>query len=172
LSGWRNDVNGLKTTLRTITTTLLLLPALAVAGTVFTWVDEDGTTHFSETPPADATVETRSIEIDTPPSPVADDRFSVINQAQRMQEMRLENERARTERLQAEAEADRARAEAQATRQPRDDSGYRGSGYYPLYYYPQLPGHRPGYRPGRPGHLPSKPGQQPSRPTVGIPSRR
>ena len=165
-------MNGLKTTLRTLSLTLLLLPALAAAGTVFTWVDEDGVTHFSETPPADAAVETRSIEIDTAPSPVADDRFSVINQAQRMQEMRLESERVRTERLQAEAEARRAAAEARAAERSYDDDDYGNRYYSPVWGSGFWPGHRPGHRPGRPGHLPALPGNRPSRPTVGVPSRR
>ena len=96
----------------------LLLPAAAAAGTVYSWTDADGVTHFSESPPSDTTQDIRRFEIDTPPAvqpAVADDHFSVINQAARMQESRLENERARTERLQVEAEARRAQAEAQAT---------------------------------------------------------
>jgi hypothetical protein len=152
----------------------LLLPAATAAGTVYSWTDADGVTHFSESPPADATLDIRRFEVDTPPAvqpAVDDDHFSVINQAARMQESRLENERARTERLQAEAEARRARAEAQAARRSQDDGDDYDRRYYPLYHSPWLPGHRPGHRPGRPGHLPSDPARKPARPRVGIPAR-
>ena len=153
-------------TLRAILCSLLLpLPAVAAADTVYTWTDADGVAHFSETPPADAVLETRRIEIETPPgiqSAVDDEYFSVINQAERMQQSRLENERARTERLQAEAQIRKAAAEARAANRY----------YAPLWGSALWPGHRPGHRPGRPGHLPSRPGNRPSRPTVGVPNRR
>jgi hypothetical protein len=161
----------MQTTIRAILCSLLLLPAVATAGTVYTWTDADGVTHFSETPPADASLDTRQIEIDTPPaveSPVDADHFSVINQAERMQQSRLENERARTERLQAEAEARKAAAEARAANRSYDDDDY-GNRYYAPLWGPAL---WPGHRPGRPGHLPSRPGSSPSRPTVGVPGRR
>ena len=165
----------MQATTRTILGILLLLPAVATAGAVYTWTDDDGVTHFSETPPEDVTIETRRIEIDTPPavqSPVTDDHFSVINQAQRMQQSRRENERARTERLQAEAEARRAAAEARAADRSYDDDDYSRRYYTPIWGSAFWPGHRPGHRPGHPGHLPERPGNRPSRPVVGIPSRR
>ena len=163
-------------TLRAILCSLLLpLPAVAAADTVYTWTDADGVAHFSETPPADAVLETRRIEIETPPgiqSAVDDEYFSVINQAERMQQSRLENERARTERLQAEAQIRKAAAEARAANRSHDDADYSNRYYAPLWGSALWPGHRPGHRPGRPGHLPSRPGNRPSRPTVGVPNRR
>ena len=168
----------MKTTLRANLGLLLLLPAIAIAATVYTWTDEMGVTQFSETPPPDITLEARRIEVDSPPAmhpPLDDDHFSVINQAQRMQQNRLENERARTERLQAEAQAKQAAAEARAANRNYDDYSYREPYYFPLYSFPRRPWHRPGFRPGVPGHLPSRPGpgpgHRPGRHSVGIPTQ-
>ncbi|MEN8107298.1 MAG: DUF4124 domain-containing protein [Pseudomonadota bacterium] len=150
----------------------LLLSSVSAAGTVYSWTDDEGVTHFSETPPDDAAIETRRIEVQTTPaiqSSVDNDYFSVINQARRMQQSRLESEQVRTGRLQAEAEVRKASAEATAANRSYDDDDYyRNRTYYPLYGYPYRPGHRPGHRPGRPGHIPAR---KPGRPTVGIPKR-
>jgi hypothetical protein len=145
----------------------LLLPiAQSSAGQVYTWVDENGTTHFSEAPPDNEAISTEQINLQPAPSAgiiAGDDFYSVANQADRMERTRLENEKLTAERLQAEAEANRARAEARATQQIQ----YQGSSqddarYYPAYsYYPNYR-HRPGHgnkphpgKPGRPGHLPA-----------------
>ncbi len=136
---------------------LLTLPVPATcAEQVYTWVDDSGTTHFSEAPPPDSTFVTQLLEV-LPASGVApgnapDDGFySVINQAARMQTRRLENEKLRAERKQADAEASKARAEAQAALQ---DSYYNEDvSYYPYYPRYRRPwnGHKPrpgdGYRP-------------------------
>lgn len=173
-------------TLRTGLGLLLLLPALASAATVYTWTDDRGVTHFSETPPPDRMADTRRLEIDAPPAmgpAFDDDYFSVINQARRMQQSRLENERARVERLKAEAQAKRAAAQARAARRSDDEYYYREPWYTPIYSYPRhpwyRPGFRPGFRPGVPGHLPSRPGpgpgpgpgQRPVRRSVGVNTR-
>ena len=160
--------------LRALPCLLSLLPVAAAAATVYTWTDNRGVTHFSETPPPDMTVETRRMEIDTPPAmrpPLDDDHFSVINQARRMQQSRLENERARTERLQAEVQARRAAAEARAANRGHDNYNYRQPYYTPLNSFPGYFWGRPGHGPGRPGHLPARPGHQPGRHTVGINTR-
>ena len=166
---------GIKT-IRALPGLLLLLPALASAASVYTWTDDRGVTHFSETPPPDSMADTRRLEINPPPAmgpAFDDDHFSVINQARRMQQSRLENERARTERLKAEAQAKQAAAQARAANRSYDEYSYRDPWYLPIYSYPRRPWYRPGFRPGRPGHLPSRPGpvQRPVRRSVGVNTR-
>ena len=151
----------------------------AAAAPIFTWVDQDGVTHFSETPPEDDAVESFRIELEQAPAagPAQDDDyFSVVNQVDRMRKSRLENEKVRTERLQAEAEARRAAT----ANQPRSSDYYYDSnryfpatsflGYRPGYQPGYKPGHRPGNKPGhrrgnqssiRPGHRPVHPIQLP-----------
>ena len=132
---------------------LLTLPLSAISTEqVYTWVDGSGTTHFSEAPPPDSTFDMRLLEIlpasGAAPGNQPDDGFySVINQAERMQARRLQNEKLTAERKQAEAEASKARAEAQAALQnsyANDDDIYYP--YYPRYRRPWN-GHKP-----RPGH--------------------
>ena len=127
---------------------------------VYTWIDDSGTTHFSETPPANTTVDVELLEVlpasGAGPDTTTDDGFySVVNQVERMQTRRLENEKLAAEKRQADAQASRARAETQAALQ---NANYDDNvSYYPAYpYYPRYrrhPGH--GHRPGhgnRPGH--------------------
>ena len=135
----------------------------AMAAPVFTWVDPDGVTHFSESPPEDDSIESFRIELEQAPAagPAPDDDyFSVVRQMERMEKSRLENEKVRTERLQAEAEARRAAA----ANQPRaSNQEYDSDRYYPTYpVYGYRPGFHPGFKPGhRPGHRPGRPGQLP-----------
>lgn len=100
------------------------LLAPASAGAIFTWVDKDGVTHFSESPPENGSVKARQIEVE--PAPVVgntgeDDYFSVVRQLERMQQRRLENERAKLERLQAETAARQAEEAAEAETPPQED---------------------------------------------------
>jgi hypothetical protein len=155
--------------------------AHAVATPVFTWVDRDGVTHYSESPPEDDSVESFMIELEQAPAagPAQDDDyFSVVNQAGRMEKSRLENEKARTERLQAEAEV----RQAAAASQPRPTSNDTDTNRYYLAYpnYGYRPGYRPGFKPGlRPGHRPGhgsghrpgRPGQSPGHDYGSHPSR-
>jgi len=141
---------------------LTLSTSFAGAAEVYTWVDDSGVTHFSETPPAQRTSDTQLIEV-TPtaaPASLADDDFySVVNQADRMRARRLENEKLAAEKKQADAEASKARAEAAAIRQGAyNDSASDNSRYYPVY--PFYPRSRYGHHPGRPGygHHPGRPG--------------
>jgi hypothetical protein len=133
---------------------------------VYTWVDASGTTHFSETLPPEPATRAQLIEVlpasGAAPANVVDDGFySVINQAERMQKRRLENEKLAAEKRQADAEASKARAEAQAALQ--NPYYNEPDTWYPVYpYYPRYGHRRPGYgnKPGhgnRPGHG-SKPG--------------
>lgn len=156
---------------------LLLLPlAQSSAEQAYTWIDERGTTHFSEVPPHNESVNAEPINLLPAPSAgnIRDsDFYSVVNQADRMERRRLENEKLTAERLQAEAEAKRAHAEAQAARQiPYQQNTQEDTRYYPAYpaypYYRNY-GRRPGYgnkpypgKPGRPVHLPSRPGHLPA----------
>jgi hypothetical protein len=133
---------------------------------VYTWVDAEGTTHFSESQPLESETDAQLIEVlpasGAGPGRVTDESFySVINQAERMQTRRLKNEKLIAEKKQADAEASKARAEAQAALQ----NSYNNDPvtYYPVYpYYPRRGHNRPwhGQRPGhgnRPGH--SRPGK-------------
>jgi len=145
----------------------------ALAGVVYRWVDPNGVTHFSETPPPDPAVQPAMIELSPPPPPPPDydDYYSVVRQAERMERRRLENEKLEAERRQAEAEAMRARIEAQAAMQTPGTYSEPDFGYLPVYPgYPGYgPGHgnrpwRPGDRPDRPGHWPDQPGYWPGQP--------
>ena len=156
--------------IRTVSSVIifLLLPiAQSSADQVYTWVDENGTTHFSEEPPHDDAISAEKINVQPAPSAgniAGDDFYSVANQADRMERTRLENEKLTAERLQAEAETRKASAEAQAVQQIQ----YQGSSqddarYYPAYPYYSDYRRRPGYghkphqgKPGRPGHLPAQ----------------
>ena len=76
---------------------LLSLPAsLSSAAPVYTWTDDAGITHFSETPPPDPATDTQLVNIQPPPAAANTpdgDFYSVINQADRMERSRLANEK-------------------------------------------------------------------------------
>jgi len=131
---------------------LLALPAsLASAAQVYTWIDDAGVTHFSETPPPNPATDIQLINIQPPPASAdtpAGDFYSVINQAERMESSRLANEKLAAEKKKADAEASKARAEAAALQQGSYNNTNDDTRYYPAYpYYPNY-----GHRPGRPGH--------------------
>ena len=134
--------------------TLLLALTMPVAGAaqIFTWVDDTGVTHYSETPPPDDAPDGRRIEIETPPprgpDRAGDDFYSVINQAARMESRRLEHEKLEAEKKQAIAEARKARAEAAAIQQGAHNDNNYTTRYYPVFpYYPRY-----GHHPWKPGH--------------------
>jgi hypothetical protein len=136
---------------------LTLSVSFASAAQVYTWVDDSGITHFSETPPAERAAEILLIDIAPAPAgtdSAGDDFYSVINQAKRMEARRLENEKLDAEKKQASAEASRARAEADAIQQGSyNDSAADDIRYYPAYpAYPYYPHY--GHHPGRPGYGP------------------
>ena len=133
---------------------VLLLAALPVGSTqIYTWIDDKGVTHFSQSPPGDDSISVEQLEI--LPSPSAgntmDENFySVVNQANRMETRRLENMKIIAERQQAEAETKRAAAETRAVKQSsyQDNNNAR---YYPAYPVISRYGYgRQGY--GRPGY--------------------
>lgn len=142
---------------------LLLTGSAAWAGNVYSWTDADGVTHFSETPPGQAGIESTVRELEAAPAvtlPSADDYYSVANQAARMEARRLEQARQRAEILRAEAEARRADAEAEAAR--REETATEpeaGTRYLPLYPWNPYghrdwPFHRPPPRYPPPGPYP------------------
>ena len=131
---------------------LTLSVSLTSAAQVYTWVDDSGVTHFSETPPAERATDTQLIDITPTAAPASNadnDFYSVVNQADRMETRRLENEKLAAEKKQASAEASKARTEAAAIQQRSYyDSADDNNRYYPVYpYYPPY-----GHHPGRPGH--------------------
>jgi Domain of unknown function (DUF4124) len=142
---------------------LLAVLSGSTAGPVYTWVDDSGITHFSDTPPTDESLGAGLIEDLPPPAagmPADGDFYSVVNQVQRMETRRLLNEKLIAERLQAEAEAGRVRAEALAAQQPvivyeNEPGGYIYP-YYQHYHHRRHGKHRPGdHKPGshpRPEH--------------------
>lgn len=92
-------------------------------GVVYTWVDIDGVTHFSDNPPvSDAVVDSRVESLAMPegfPDPPDPDQdyYSIANQWKRMNVERVENEKlallrmqARTERIRVENEAGKVEA--------------------------------------------------------------
>ena len=154
-----HEIDHMKQTTRIYLTILLTLPTTFAGATqVYTWVDDAGVTHFSETPPPDPATDTRLVNIQPPPAPVdapAEDFYSVINQAERMERSRLASEKLAAEKKQADAEASKARAEAAALQQRSDNSASDDTRYYPAYPYIPYYGHHPG-RPGH-GHKPVHP---------------
>lgn len=144
--------------------TCLLYMEVVQAQTIYTWVDEDGVTHFSQTGPADGSQPAETLDIEPPPAPARtpdEDYFSVIRQSQRMHEQRIELEKARAERMAAEAAANQTRTQPYQTEEYESSERYR----YPYLAYPYRPHYpvhryRPGYRPPHyrpPGHKPYRP---------------
>lgn len=148
----------------------------ANAADIFKWVDEDGVTHFSQTPPESGT-QSQTLEMPVFPPPAqnpADDYYSIANQAKRLETSRLAIEKNRFEQRLAEEKL--ALEQANAQQQAYQDD----STYYPVYgvsgygvsghrRYNRYNGYRPGYaRP--PGQRP--PGIHPPSPCKYKPCRR
>ena len=120
-----------------------LLVAPTAAAEVYKWVDENGVTHFTETPPdLSVTGVSQPTLRDTRPSDYDPDQdiYDVEGQAERMQQLRDE----RTEKRQARLEREREAQKRQAV-QYRDQEYYR----YPIY--------RPGWVNPRPPLRPNPP---------------
>lgn len=118
---------------------LFVLPtAPSSAERAYTWVDENGTTHFSEDPPYDGSMSAEQIELLPAPSAGniadGDDFYSVINQADRMEKKRLEHERQIAQRLQEQLEARRAAEEARnVAPTPGQQEAQEYTRPYPVY---------------------------------------
>lgn len=127
---------------------LWLVPLSASAGTVHTWVDEDGVTHFSDEPPESQQVDVTVLEVpENFPQPAAadEDYYSIVNQWQRAQEERMAREQLKLERAKLKAE------------QRRQSPDYAEIRYEPVPYV-VAPARYPGfYDPGygfNPRHKP------------------
>jgi len=125
---------------------IVIIPfSSAISEPVFTWVDQEGVTHFSESPPEDASIQPTQLEVLPPTdagSVATDNYYSVANQAERMEARRLERLEAAAERFRAEADAIRAANEARTAEQTADNNDTGNTYYYPLPRYPYTPGHR------------------------------
>ncbi|MGI9301477.1 MAG: DUF4124 domain-containing protein [Gammaproteobacteria bacterium] len=76
---------------------ILVLLTSATAGEVFMWTDKWGVTHFSQTPPVEGTPGVHAHELGPLPPAVSpeEDYFSIINQANRLEDRRLARQKAR-----------------------------------------------------------------------------
>ena len=121
--------------------TLLLASAAASeiqALEVYSWVDENGVTHFSDTGPEDAS------QLENPaPADDGEDVFGIEAQAERMRALRETMEERRSAALEA-----RRQAAQQPVVQYVDQPRYG----YPIFGLPGYPGYpaRPPERPPRP----------------------
>jgi hypothetical protein len=163
--------------------TLALTAAVSAAGVtaapVYRWVDEGGVVHFGDEPPPDGAGAVERVEVEPGSPAAADDYYSVVNQARRMEAQRLERERHRAE---VEALRREAAPPAESAAPPRPDPvspravwvvprGYWGPGYRPGHWPPGRPGWDPrrGWD-GRP-HRQAPPRPEPPRFSVDLPQR-
>ena len=109
---------------------LLCLVAIhfPVAGkTIHQWVDADGVTHFSDSPPSTAVDDVKTLELadnlSSADNPAAD-YYSITNQWQRLRDERDRNAELRLERQRLRAEERAAAVEPQPYSQPQ---------YLPVY---------------------------------------
>jgi hypothetical protein len=111
-----------------------------LAGTVHSWVDDDGVTHFSDSPPAVAVEGATTLVLnDLPPSAdeASSDYYSIVNQWQRMSAER--EKKTATSLARARIRADQAAALSY------DDAPYQGISeprYFPAYGFPYRNGGR------------------------------
>jgi len=149
----------MKTRLKICYATLLL--AIGAAGgvsaiEVYSWVDENGVTHFSDTRPEDAARPVRKLMLENPaPADPDEDVFGIEAQAARMQALRETMEARRSAALEARREAAQ-----QPVVQYVEQPGY-GYPIFSLPGYPVRPPTRPPVRPPRPEPYPSVPFKPP-----------
>ncbi len=127
-------MNGEKSLSATLLLGFALAAGPAAATEIFQWVDENGVTHFSDTPPGDSR-EARSLHLNasTPADyDPATDPYSIANQAKRMNAKWSELQEKKEKRAEKRREAVQRYYYA-----PRYD-GWRYS-YWPGYYAPLRP---------------------------------
>ncbi len=164
----------------------LLGASAALAQPVYRWTDASGEVHFSDRPPAGAVPQpVEQVEVDpAPAAPQGEDYYSVVNQARRMEEQRLERERQAAE---IEALQRQAVPPPEPPRPARAEEEGVSRGIWvgpPVYWGPGAwPGHRPPHRPDweypeRPypgaGHRPppDRPRPEPARPSFSVDTQR
>ncbi len=146
---------------------------------VYRWTDPNGVVHFGDHPPADPAAG------DIQPVPLAsfgsgphdprDEYFSVVNQARRMTEQRIQEEKAWRERLEAQATLERERRASEIVQQseppaPPEPYIITHPGVHPWRWpfpytdFAEHPGGHPAYSPywtplpwGRSQRLPAAP---------------
>jgi hypothetical protein len=140
----------------------LLLPA-AADGVAYRWVDADGVTHFSDTPPAADNAVSGSVEslnlVQDHSAPVdpATDYYSIINQWKRMRAERIESEKLALQqeklRLQRSRE-ERIEKETAATQYSSGDEPVVVFGVARPFIYGRrpFPAGYPAFYPGFPRH--------------------
>lgn len=111
----------------------------AVAGKAYQWTDTDGVVHFSDAPPADVTAVTDAHEIDTGEYSSADsgkDRFSIIDQANIMQEWRRQSNADRLANKKLELEQQQLSQEMELNREQTKQRELEYLQPRPLFVYP------------------------------------
>ncbi len=130
-------------------------------GQLYHWVDETGQSHFSDRRPSDThvSVEVQPLPRRAPSGRPIPDRYSVVDEARRMEVERALRERARMEerlrRLEEQrlvAELEVARAQARRLAEEPRWYGYPGLLPPPPMHPPAWAGHRPGRSDPRPDH--------------------
>ncbi|MCP3676442.1 MAG: DUF4124 domain-containing protein [Deltaproteobacteria bacterium] len=112
---------------------------LVMAGPAYKWVDREGVAHYSDTPPPEIVGEVETFQFAPLPSHGGDpvnDYYSIVNQAQRMQESRLALERERRARWEAEREQEQQRLRQEQERKAREESEPTKARGYPVPVYP------------------------------------
>lgn len=107
----------------------------ASATSILSWIDADGITHFSDSPPAIPVDGVTVIEMndDYPPLPDAQgDYYSIANQWNRMREERDAKNKLNLEKARIRAEQSVALANAQ---RPSEQQNY--GNHYPIYGFPR-----------------------------------
>lgn len=113
----------------------LLAGQNVMAAKIYQWTDEEGTVHFSDTPPkGDASREIQEMEYPAyAASETGNDEYSILNQLERMTEWRRQTEDERMARKQLQLEEKRLVQEQHANRY----HNLPASTYTrPIYYYP------------------------------------
>ncbi len=116
---------------------LLLLCSISFcssAATIHSWIDADGTTHFSDTPPAADVTDATIVELSDKYPPLPDteaDYYSIANQWNRMREERAAKNKLNLEKARIRAEESAALVYSEATSEQRNYGSY-----YPIYGLP------------------------------------
>ncbi|MGD8784517.1 MAG: DUF4124 domain-containing protein [Thioalkalispiraceae bacterium] len=100
---------------------LLYLPLSVQARDVYKWLDSNGVTHYSQTPPKQTETQTEivQLEITKPESKSVDQTLSTLEIANQFEKARLAREKARFDRRLAQA---RLELETQRSELEQDDS--------------------------------------------------